>query len=192
MAQALSNLPIGAKVKFGKYSVNGEAAQPIIWLVVAKNHSSTPAYPSNAITILTEKIVDMRAFDAIETNRPNGYNRYSMSNIDQWLNSDDPGGGWFVAKHSSDAAPIAGRVWNNTAYGERPGFLNAFSKVEKNSILTTTICSRVDSSCEDIGRKVFIPSTVEVGAYERKTPKEGSKWSYLDRKSTRLNSSHPE
>ena len=51
MAQALSNLPIGAKVKFGKYSVNGEAAQSIIWLVVAKNHSSTPAYRKSGADI---------------------------------------------------------------------------------------------------------------------------------------------
>ena len=46
MAQLLSNLPIGSKVKFGKYSVNGEPAEPITWLIVAKNHTCTPAYPA--------------------------------------------------------------------------------------------------------------------------------------------------
>ena len=65
MAQALSNLPIGAKVKFGKHSVNGETAQPITWVVVAKNHTG---YPSNSVTLLTEKIIDLRAFDAKEPN----------------------------------------------------------------------------------------------------------------------------
>ena len=50
MAQLLSNLPIGAKVKFGKHSVNTEAAQPIIWLVVAKNHTG---YPSNSVTLVS-------------------------------------------------------------------------------------------------------------------------------------------
>ena len=39
MAQLLSNLPIGAKVKFGKHSINGETALPITWVVVAKNHT---------------------------------------------------------------------------------------------------------------------------------------------------------
>lgn len=39
MSQALSNLAIGSKVKFGSYSVNGETAQPIVWTIVAKNHT---------------------------------------------------------------------------------------------------------------------------------------------------------
>ena len=45
MAQLLNNLPIGSKVKFGKYSVSGDVAQPIVWLVVAKNHPSVPNIP---------------------------------------------------------------------------------------------------------------------------------------------------
>ena len=31
MAQSIASLPIGAKIKLGKYSVNGESASPIIW-----------------------------------------------------------------------------------------------------------------------------------------------------------------
>ena len=46
MAQKISNLPLGAKIKYGRHSINGETAQDIIWFVVAKNHQSTPAYPS--------------------------------------------------------------------------------------------------------------------------------------------------
>mgnify|MGYP007030125331 CR=1 FL=1 len=56
MAQLLSNLAVGAKVKFGRYQVASEVAQEIIWKIAAKNHSSTPAYPANAITLITEKI----------------------------------------------------------------------------------------------------------------------------------------
>ena len=91
MAQTLSNLPIGAKVKFGKHQVSTEAAMPIIWTIVAKNHQG---YPANAITLHAEKIIDLRCFDAREnTNadydrRDYGNNRYSVSNIDQWLNKD--------------------------------------------------------------------------------------------------------
>ena len=111
MAQLLSNLPIGAKIKFGKYSVRGETAQPIIWVVVAKNHSSTPAYPTNCVTLLTQKSIDLLAADAREvtnsiTERRNyGNNRYSFSNIDQWLNTDGNGGSWYSAQHSADQAP---------------------------------------------------------------------------------------
>lgn len=42
MSQLLSNLPTGAKVKFGKFQVNSETAQPIVWTVVAKTINALP------------------------------------------------------------------------------------------------------------------------------------------------------
>ena len=182
MAQLLSNLPIGAKIKFGKYSVNGETAQPISWLVVAKNHSSVPAYPSNSITLLTEKVIDLRAFDAPEPNNTEqgringGNNRYSVSNIDQWLNKSDSQ--WYEARHSYDSPPTNNYTESyGTGYSERPGFLNAFSTQEINAILTTTIrvpLSHVDGGGnEDISRKIFLPSYSELG-YD-----SGTRWEYF-------------
>ena len=189
MAQLLSNLPIGAKVKFGKYSVNGETAQPIIWLVVAKNHSSTPAYPSNSITLLAERIIDLRAFDATESANSNsnrrfgGNNRYSVSNIDQWLNKDGVGGSWYSAQHDVDRAPDKAGVLAGTEYVDRPGFLNAFTTEEKNAILSTTIRAIVPTEdgggYEDISRKVFLPSTAEVGLTNGTNIVEGEKWSHF-------------
>lgn len=180
MAQLLSNLPVGAKVKFGKYSVNGEPAQSITWLIVAKNHDGTPAYPTNSCTLLTEKLIDMRAFDAREVGSDYGNSNYSVSNIDQWLNSDAKGGEWFVAKHSYDSAPTNDNVGNGTGYAHRPGFLNAFSNVEKNNILTTNIRVRGGDGSEDIIRKVFLPSTTELGTYVSPDEiKEGAEWAYF-------------
>ena len=189
MAQTLSNLPIGAKVKFGKYSVNGEAAQPIIWLVVAKNHSSTPAYPSNAVTLLTERIIDMRAVDAWESTNPDenrsraGNNRYSLSNIDQWLNKDAGAGDWYAAQHSYDQEPVLSAMsFSSTSYSTRPAFLNAFTDGEKNAILDTTIrvakVSVDGGGYEDISRKVFLASVTEVGESEGGIS-EGARWSYF-------------
>lgn len=189
MAQLLSSLPIGTKVKFGKYSVNGEAAQPIIWLVVAKNHNPNPAYPSNSVTLLTEKIIDLRAFDAIEKTNPEQYrsktgnNRYSLSNIDQWLNKDSAGGSWYSAQHETDYAPSDTLVTSGTAYVARPGFLNAFTTEEKNAILDTLIRVVIPSidggGYEDISRKVFLPSTTEVGLESENNTAEGGRWSYF-------------
>ena len=71
MPQALSNLTVGSKVKFGKYQVNTEDAQPIVWTIVAKNHSCTPAYPENAITLHATEILDLRCFDAKEPDNSN-------------------------------------------------------------------------------------------------------------------------
>ena len=111
MPQALSNLPVGAKVKFGKFQVNTEDAQPIVWTIVAKNHQCTPAYPENAITLHAAEILDLRCFDAKEPSNSNsdrktsGNNRYSVSNIDQWLNKDAAGGAWYSPAHSADHSP---------------------------------------------------------------------------------------
>ena len=185
MAQLLSNLPIGAKVKFGKYSVNGETAQDIIWLIVAKNHNSTPAYPMNSLTLLTEKIVDLRAFDAREPDadvsafREWGNGRYSISNIDQWLNSDAQAGEWYVARHSTDRPPDASLVAQNTEYATRPGFLNAFSTFEKNNILATDIRVASYVGYEEISRKVFLASAKEVGVYVSNSADEGERWIYF-------------
>lgn len=185
MAQNLSNLPIGAKVKFGKHSVNGEMAQDIIWLVVAKNHTG---YPSNSVTLLTEKIIDLRAIDAIEPNnsnadiRSNGNNTYGLSNINLWLNRD--GTSWYTATHSNDQAPDNSYTLRGTGYNNRPGFLNGFNDFEKNAILTTSIVTtKYSYTTELLERKVFLPSATEVG--ETFDVKDGSLWSYFVNNSKR-------
>ena len=177
MAQNLSNLPLGAKIKYGKHSVNGEVAQDIVWVIVAKNHQSTPAYPSNSVTLFTEKIIDKRFFDAPESGgqidrRAFGNNRYSVSNIDQWLNKDGAAGLWYEATHTYDAVTDSDRG--------KPAFLHYFSTAEKNAILSTTIrtklCSYDGGEYEDISRKVFLPSASELGV---DYANEGTLWSYI-------------
>lgn len=180
MAQNLSNIALGSLIKFGKYSVNGETPQPIIWRVVAKGHQSTPAYPSNSITLMAEKILDFRAFDAKHTLVGSnvrdvtyyGYNNYGVSNIDQWLNKDSPAGAWYASAIDSDNPPTSEYVLLNTEYYSRPGFLNAFSSDEKNAILNTTIRTAYANSLDgsspsgltyyDITRKVYLASMIEV------------------------------
>ena len=183
MAQALNNLPIGAKIKLGKHSVNGESAQPIIWMVVAKNHTSTPAYPTNAITLITEKIIDLRAFDAAEPNnadsnrKASGNNDYSVSNIDQWLNEDKTA--WYVARHSADQSPNSTYALQGTAYDTRPGFLSNFTSNEKNAILNTNIrVIKYSNTTEDITRKVFLPSVTEIGLMISEII-DGAMWEYF-------------
>ena len=173
MPQNLSNLPVGARVKFGKISVKGETPRDIIWTVVAKNHECTPAYPSDSVTLFSRYIIDVRCFDAKEptnndTNRQGfGNNRYSLSNIDQWLNSDTKRyGSWYSARHGNDSPPTSSNVSNYAGDNDSPGFLNAFESIEKDAILDTTI--RVakpvidGGGYEDITRKVFLPSYTEL------------------------------
>lgn len=186
MARNISSLPIGAKVKFGHYEVESEGAMPIIWTIVAKNH---PGYPANSITLHTEKIIDLRCFDAEEPNNPlvnrqyYGNNRYSVSNIDQWLNKAGlPSGGWYVAQHDYDQAPNAANVNFNTPYDTRPGFLYHFSAQERNAILSTTLRVAKPSvdggGYEDITRRVFLPSATEVGLANEGGIAEGTAWGF--------------
>lgn len=197
MPQALSNLPVGAKVKFGKYQVNTEDAQPIVWTIVAKNHQCTPAYPENAITLHTAEILDLRCFDATEpsnsdSNRQSyGNNRYSLSNLDQWLNKNAAANAWYTAAHTADQSPNSSSVvYANTQYANRPGFLNGFTTDEINAILATTIRvvkPSVDGgSYEDIQRKVFLPSTTEVGLSNENSIAEGSAWGYYTSNTARI------
>lgn len=180
MAQNLSNLPIGSKVKFGKHSINGETAQDIIWLVVAKNHSG---YPSNAVTLQAASIIDLRCFDNPESTNSadrntQGNNRYSVSNIDQWLNSNGGGGSWYSAQHSADASPTQ----NDTKYADRPGFLYHLTDEERAAILPTTIRvvkPSVDGGgYEDIIRNIFLPSITEIGLGNENSTPEGTMWEY--------------
>ena len=180
MAQNLSNLPIGSKVKFGKHSINGETAQDIIWLVVAKNHSG---YPSNAVTLQAASIIDLRCFDNPESTNSadrntQGNNRYSVSNIDQWLNSNGGGGSWYSAQHSADAPPNQ----NDTKYADRPGFLYHLTDEERGAILPTTIRvvkPSVDGGgYEDIIRNIFLPSITEIGLGNENSTPEGTMWEY--------------
>lgn len=183
MAQHLSNLPIGAKIKFAKYSVNGETAQDITWLIVAKNHSG---YPSNSITLLTDKIIDLRAMDAREPDNPtlnrntNGSNDYMLSNIDQWLNSES-GVPWYTARTSYDKPPNNSYTLNNTGYENRPGFLSNFTDLEKSAIITSTISViKYDSTSVDSQpRKIFLPSIAEVGIVTGSQVTDGALWEYF-------------
>ena len=198
MPQALSNLAVGSKVKFGKYQVNTEDAQPIVWTIVAKNHQCTPAYPENAITLHATEILDLRCFDAKEPSNSNsgrktsGNNRYSVSNLDQWLNKDSAGGAWYSPAHSADHSPdtTAGTGSYGTQYATRPGFLNGFTDDEKAAILSTTIRvvkPSVDGgSYEYIQRKVFLPSTTEVGLSNENSIAEGAAWGYYTSNTARI------
>ena len=195
MSKLLSSLAVGSKVKFGKFQVNTETPQDIIWTIVAQIHTD---YPTNAITLHASEILDLRCFDAKEPNNSNtniqsyGNNYYTVSNLDQWLNKSDDSGEWYSAAHTEDQAPdtSAGTGNNGTQYTSRPGFLNSFSSNERNAILTTTIRvgKLVDSvyTYEDIQRKVFLPSTTEVGLANEMSVAEGSAWGYYTGNSVRI------
>lgn len=175
--QPISNLSVGAKVKSPDTKYNGV---PIIWLI---GHKTV-----DRVKLITEKIITLKCFDAKEPSNPDserkdyGNNRYSQSNIDQWLNSADGAGAWYSAQHAYDEPPNNENVWlNYNEYDAEAGFLANFEEAFRNAILDTTI--RVVKNIvtnggeyEDITRKVYLLSRTEVGLPNEKGVAEGSKW----------------
>ena len=187
MAQLISNLPVGAKVKFGSiYN------QPIVWLVAAKNHAG---YPSGAITLVTERIIKIMAVDAKEPGNSNsdrknyGNNRHIHSNILQWLNSPAGAGQWYQSQHAADAPPNSGEVTYNP-YTQQAGFLNAFTADEREAILQTTLTvvkpSIDGGGSETFTRKVFLLSTTEVGLPNENGIAEGTRLALFTSENSRI------
>lgn len=167
MAKLLSSLPVGAKVKDVGSRYNNK---DIIFTIAAKKHSG---YPTNSVTLITERIISLKCFDAKEANNPDsnrksyGNNRYLHSNIRQWLNSDKVS--WYTSQHSYDAPPTDANVWSNyNEYDQEKGLLAYLTDNFKNAILPTTL-KVVKNTVTDGGGyetvtdKVFLPSKFEVG-----------------------------
>lgn len=198
MSQKLSDLPVGSLVKdTGSLFLN----KPIIWKIADKNHTG---YPDGAITFISEKILALRSFDAIEANNSNsdrkssGNNRYSVSNIRQWLNSDAEAGKWYSAQHSADAPPNSSNVWQKDSVAVNPydtnaGFMNGFSKHFKNALLATTLTVGLNTvsdggGSETVTDKIFLASNTEVGLANENNIVEGSKLSIFSDDASRITS----
>lgn len=180
MSQNLGSLPVGAKIKDKDTKFLGV---PIVWQKADSNHTD---YPENSTTLITEKIIALRPFDAMEPNNANsdrknyGNNKYSVSNIDLWLNSDAAAGSWYSAQHSADQAPDNSHVWSNyNDYDQDAGFLNAFSAGFKKALLNTTLKVALNTvtdggNYEAITRKVFLASRAELFGAAENSVMEGS------------------
>ena len=135
-------------------------------------------------------MITLKAFDAKEASNSNsnrasyGNNRYSVSNIDQWLNS--AASSWYSARHSADAAPTNANVWSNyNEYDTEAGFLTNFEADFRAAILDTVIRVALNTvtdggGYEDITRKVYLLSNTEVGLANENSVAEGTVWSYFN------------
>ncbi|MDD4565514.1 MAG: DUF6273 domain-containing protein [Eubacteriales bacterium] len=173
----ISSLPVGTKVRASNTKYNGAT----IGFVVG--HQA-----SGRTKLITEKIITLKCFDAKEASNPDssrknyGNNRYSQSNIDQWLNSSTSAEAWYSAQHTYDAPPNNANVWSGyNEYDAEAGFLSFFEESFRNAILDSTI--RVAKNTitdgdgyEDITRKVYLLSNTEVGLANENNIEEGTKW----------------
>lgn len=198
MPQLLSNLSVGAKVKDPTTTYYGS---PIVWKVAAKNHSG---YPANSVTLITDKMITLKAADAMEPTNPDadrqayGNNRHIYSNIRKWLNSEAGAGAWYSAQHAYDAPPSAANVWSNhNPYESEPGLLNTFSDQFKAAMLTTTLKVARNTvtdggSFETFTDKIFLASNTEVGLADENGIVEGAKLALFSDNASRLALPTPE
>lgn len=179
MSQTLGSLPVGAKIKDKDTKFLGV---PIVWQKADSNHTD---YPDNSTTLITEKIISRKAFDAKEPNnadsnrKNNGNNKYSVSNIDQWLNSDAAAGAWYSAQHDADQSPNSTSVVSANPYEDKAGFLSGFSSPFKKALLETTLKVALNTvtdggDYEAITRKVFLASRAETFGAAENSVMEGS------------------
>lgn len=178
----LGSLPIGAKIKV-PHSVIGD----IVFLKCDQNHEG---YPANSTTLITDKIILLRAFDAKEPNNTNsdrqsyGNNRYSVSNIDHWLNSTASAGQWYSPQHTADQSPNSTDVVSKNPYDTDAGFLNGFDAKFISAIQDTTIKVARNTVTDGGGydtlvRKVFLPSKAELFNQSEYSVMEGSLLQYF-------------
>lgn len=143
---ALSELPVGAKIQDPNTKYYDA---PIVWLVADHGY-----YGETLTTLVSERILTFKAFDASEPNNSSdwradfGNNDYKVSNIAQWLNSNE--GNWFKPLHVYDQAPTEEFV-SSRPYADESGFLTNFSEEFIQHINDTVL------------GKVFLLSDEEVG-----------------------------
>jgi hypothetical protein len=192
MPQKIGDLPIGARVRDANTRHFG---QPITFRIAAKNHAG---YPANSVTLITDRIIALKCFDANEPNnsssdrRAHGNNRYLHSNLRQWLNSNAATGTWYTAQHSADEPPIAERVLSShNPYQATAGFLSGFSADMRDALMQTTLTVARNTvtdggGSETIQDRVFLASRTEVGLENENSIEEGSRLEVFDGSVSRI------
>lgn len=197
----LGNLPVGTLVRVPVLApYQSRFGQYINWKIADKNHDG---YPSNSVTLITDKIIQLMAFDAKEPSNFNdrrrdyGNNRCIYSNILQWLNSNAMAGQWYSAKHEYDAPPNNANVWNGkNEYDAWAGFLAMLDSKFVADLLNTTLTvvkPNIDGGdTETFTTKMFLASTTEVGLMNENKMEEGKIFALFSDDTSRIAYPTPE
>ena len=183
MSKTLGSLSVGAKIEVPVLSAyQSRFGSKIVFKIADKNHSG---YPSNSVTLITEKIIQNMASDAKEPSNSNsdrknyGNNRHIYSNLLQWMNSNAAAGAWYSAKHSADQAPTTKNTHvTYNPYTSWAGFLAMLDPKFVAELMETTLTvvksSTDGGSYETFKAKMFLASTTEVGLANENNIAEGS------------------
>lgn len=189
----LKDLLIGSKVREQKSST--------VFLVADHNHT---AY--RGTSLITDCAIKFASLDAAEPDNPDnavkefGNNFYPLSNVHQWLNSNEVD--WYKPAHEFDAPPLPGNIYmglkdfydvpfyseeakliGDFSYKKDPGFLTWFSREFLESIYEVNVPCYIKPAPGEIQHgpskpfytisKAFLLSAPEMGFEKTKTGTEG-------------------
>lgn len=174
----------------GKYQVGNETPWDIEWEIVHQE--------SDYQIAMAKQIIDLRCFDAKESNNSDssrknyGNNNWQYSNIEQWLNSDQSN--WYSAQHSADAPPSSANT-NYNPYDTKPGFLYYWSDEEK-AVLQDMTLTLANNTVTDGGGsytwtgKIWLPTYTQMTGNQNNSISEGTQFSKFTDNASRKKTIH--
>ena len=188
LTKPLAQYTIGESIFIPYNDTSNVITSPIEFQVVGINH-----HKENSLTLMTKNIIRCAAFDAKEPNNPDfdrenyGNNRWSLSNIRQWLNSTKGANQWWSPTHEYDTEPTQDNIYYNSNYpgdiATSPGFLSGFSSEILQHFATvqnvTAIPQFNGGGYETTQDKAFLASCTELFSYRINGIQEGN---YLSEK----------
>ena len=148
-----------------------ECKSGIVFRVAAHDH-----YGEGITTLLTDRIIGVRALDAAESGPEGSYpfeqsgkfgnNNYPQSNLHQWLNSNEAE--WFCPQSERDNPPAAEYLrYGEYPYLGTPGFLTRFSDHMRANLVETDIpvlvrTGRGKGELKSVRACAFLPSRTEM------------------------------
>ena len=191
-----SSLSLNDTFFLGKYQVGSETPWDIEWEIVHQE--------SDYQIAMAKQIIDLRPFDAKEPNNSDrnrknfGNNNWGVSNIEQWLNSDQSS--WYSAQHSADAPPSSDNVLVDSSvaynpYDTKPGFLYYWNDEEK-SILKDMTLTLANNTVTDGGGsytwtgKVWLPTYTQLSGNQNNSISEGIQFSKFTDNASRKKTIH--
>lgn len=132
-------------------------------------------------------------FDAADSKNASGYNRYSASGVNKWLNSDADKNQWWAASHSGDNAPDIASTKDGYMKGCSAALLDAVATVRIN-VSTNTVTD--GGVTDEIDCKFFLPSREQLhyvpGASNAAAAGvEGEAWDYFKTVASPTDSARP-
>ncbi|MBQ9030158.1 MAG: hypothetical protein IJ106_01725 [Parasporobacterium sp.] len=178
----IKDLPIGARIC--------ESKSGTVFVIADHHHTGW-----NGTTVIADRVCLISCIDAAEPDNPDkdiagkGCNRYSLSNINQWLNS--AADNWYQPQHEFDAPPreelismrqevFESRLFDPDgtfpppySYLDQPGYLARFAQDFREAILVTQVpCFGPNDPdiihygppvAENVPCRAFLPSASETG-----------------------------